>query len=60
MGQDGHPPVVLYTIHGGGHTIPGPRKAPFVLGRTSSDVNTADLIRGFFQISMESRGAAFD
>ena len=53
--QDGRPPVVLYTVHGGGHTIPGPRQAPFVLGRTNQDVNTADLIGDFFTIGAVHR-----
>jgi polyhydroxybutyrate depolymerase len=48
--QEGRPPVALFTVQGGGHTIPGPRKAPFVLGRTSQDVNTADLIAEFFEL----------
>lgn len=48
----GHPPVALYTVHGGGHTIPGPRPAPgaFVVGRTSPDVDTAELITEFFAL----------
>ena len=46
--QDGKPPVTLYTVHAGGHTIPGPRKAPFVLGRTTHDLNAAEAIGQFF------------
>ncbi len=42
--QDGRAPVTLYTVHGGGHTVPGPRKAPFVLGATSRDVSVAELV----------------
>ncbi|GAA2606700.1 alpha/beta hydrolase family esterase [Paractinoplanes durhamensis] len=49
--QDGRPPVTLLTVHGGGHTIPGPHKAPAVLGRTSTKVNTADLIGEFFGLA---------
>jgi polyhydroxybutyrate depolymerase len=49
--QPGHPPVLLYTVHGGGHTIPGPAKAPGVLGRTNQDVSTARLVDEFFAIS---------
>ncbi|SFB17933.1 alpha/beta hydrolase family esterase [Cellulomonas marina] len=41
--QDGLPPVVLVTVHRGGHTIPGPRRAPARLGRTAA-VPTADLV----------------
>ncbi|MEU4893396.1 dienelactone hydrolase family protein [Streptomyces sp. NPDC044780] len=49
--QQGRPPVTLYTVHGGGHTIPGPGKAPAVLGRTNQDVNTAELVDEFFGVS---------
>ncbi|MEU5701571.1 alpha/beta hydrolase family esterase [Streptomyces aurantiacus] len=48
--QHGRPPVVLCTVHGGGHTIPGPAKAPAVLGRTNQDVVTADLVAELFEI----------
>ncbi len=33
--QPGHAPVVLYSVHGGGHSVPGPRSAPFFMGRTA-------------------------
>ncbi|WP_436534249.1 alpha/beta hydrolase family esterase [Actinoplanes sp. HUAS TT8] len=48
----GHEPVALHTVHGGGHTVPGPRRAPaaFIVGRTNQDVNTAELITEFFQL----------
>lgn len=46
--QDGKLPVTLYTVHAGGHTIPGPRKAPRVLGRTTHDLNAAEAIGQFF------------
>jgi polyhydroxybutyrate depolymerase len=49
--QDGREPVVLYTVHGGGHTVPGPAAAPFVVGRTAHDVDTAELIARFFGVS---------
>jgi polyhydroxybutyrate depolymerase len=48
--QDGRPPVVLYTVHGGGHTVPGPVSAPAVLGRTNHDVSTARLVAEEFAI----------
>ncbi|MFI2753269.1 alpha/beta hydrolase family esterase [Cellulomonas sp. P22] len=48
-GQDGSAPVELYTVHGGGHTVPGPRSAPFVLGATTHDVSTADLVSELFR-----------
>jgi polyhydroxybutyrate depolymerase len=50
--------VTLYTVHGGGHTIPGPRKAPAVLGRTNQDVNTADLVKDFFELPARGRATA--
>lgn len=46
--QDGKLPVTLYTVHAGGHTIPGPRKAPLVLGRTTRDLNAAEAVGQFF------------
>ncbi|MEU8819919.1 dienelactone hydrolase family protein [Actinoplanes sp. NPDC048796] len=53
--EPGHPPVALYTVHGGGHTIPGPAQAPAVMGRTNQDVRTAQLIDDFFTISEPAR-----
>jgi polyhydroxybutyrate depolymerase len=48
--QPGRPPVVLYTVHGGGHTVPGPAKAPAVLGRTNHDIDAAGLVGEFFAL----------
>lgn len=48
--QDGRPPVRLLTVHGGGHTVPGPKRAPVVLGRTGHDVSVADAVAAFFGI----------
>jgi polyhydroxybutyrate depolymerase len=48
--EAGRPPVTLYTVLGGGHTIPGPKKAPFFLGRTARDVAAADLIADAFDL----------
>lgn len=48
--QDGAPPVRLFTVHGGGHTIPGPRRAPFVLGRTGSGISAATETAEFLGI----------
>ncbi|MFG6401230.1 alpha/beta hydrolase family esterase [Microbacterium sp. P04] len=39
--EEGRAPVTLYTVRGGGHTVPGPKAAPFVLGRTG-DTPTID------------------
>ncbi|MGW5170432.1 alpha/beta hydrolase family esterase [Streptomyces nodosus] len=47
----GVPSVVLYTIHGGGHTVPGPSSsAPILIGKTSHQLDTADLITQFFDL----------
>ena len=46
--QAGHAPVTLYTIHGGGHVIPGPKKAPRMMGRTTRRLNAADAIEEFY------------
>ncbi|MGW6796954.1 alpha/beta hydrolase family esterase [Streptomyces chartreusis] len=48
--QKDRPSVVLYTVHGGGHTIPGHAKAPAVLGKTNQDIHTAELVGEFFGI----------
>jgi polyhydroxybutyrate depolymerase len=50
--QDGKLPVTLYTVHAGGHTIPGPRTAPFILGRTTHDLNAAEAIGQFFGLTL--------
>ncbi|MER6948453.1 PHB depolymerase family esterase [Nonomuraea sp. NPDC000554] len=49
--QADRPPVTLYTVHGGGHTVPGPRHAPRVMGRTCADLNTAEAIGEFFGLT---------
>ena len=44
-------PVALYTVEGGGHTIPHPGGAvPRVLGRTNRDLNGPREIWNFFQM----------
>ncbi len=47
---EGVPPVVLYTIHRGGHTVPAPSSAPALIGKTSHQIDTADLITQFFDL----------
>lgn len=49
--QAGHEPVTLYTVHGGGHTIPGPKKAPRIMGRSTGDLVAARAIDEFFGIT---------
>lgn len=48
--QPGRPSVVLYTVHGGGHTVPGSPDVPVVVGRTSHDVVAAGLVTDLFGI----------
>jgi polyhydroxybutyrate depolymerase len=50
--QSGKFPVTLYSVRAGGHTIPGPRSAPFVMGRTSHDLNAAEAISEFFGLTL--------
>jgi len=57
--QPGHQPVTLYTVHGGGHTIPGPKTAHprFLMGRTDHTFDTAQAIDEFFGLAAHSRHA---
>ncbi|WP_054010311.1 alpha/beta hydrolase family esterase [Arthrobacter sp. ERGS1:01] len=49
--QDGHPPVLLYTVHGGGHVVPHPATRPLtVLGRNTRDISAADAVAEFFPV----------
>ena len=52
--QDGHPPVRLLTVHRGGHTVPGPGRAPFILGRTERRFSTAAATDAFLGITTGS------
>lgn len=38
------PSVTLYEVRGGGHTVPGLRPSPRMVGRTTADVTLADLV----------------
>jgi len=42
--QRDRPPVTLHTVHGGGHTVPGPGRAPGMLGRVERGISVADLL----------------
>jgi polyhydroxybutyrate depolymerase len=46
--EDPHPPVTLYTVHGGGHTVPGRTPSPALMGRTTDHLHTPDAIAAFF------------
>lgn len=46
--QQGHAPMTLFTVHGGGHTIPGPKPSPALIGRTATSLHTARTIGEFF------------
>jgi polyhydroxybutyrate depolymerase len=46
----GKKPIVLYTIRGGGHSVPHPvARGPRLLGRTNADITAADEIWSFFE-----------
>jgi polyhydroxybutyrate depolymerase len=42
--QDGHPPVVLFSVEGGGHVVPNPRPYPMIMGRTTHDIDIATVV----------------
>jgi polyhydroxybutyrate depolymerase len=46
-------PVTLYTVHGGRHSIPGPKSATprFIMGRTDHTLDTAQAISEFFGLA---------
>jgi polyhydroxybutyrate depolymerase len=46
-------PVTLYTVHGGGHSIPGLKSASprFIMGRTDHTLDTAQAITEFFGLA---------
>lgn len=46
--QDGRAPVTLYTVHDGGHTVPGPHAAGFPMGSTGHDVYVTEAMTSFF------------
>lgn len=49
--QDGCAPVALYTVVGGGHVVPNPATpAVSLLGRTTRDINAADVVADFFPV----------
>lgn len=44
--EPGHHPVALYTVHGGGHTVPNRRhRAVRLLGRTTHDLDAGSVVR---------------
>lgn len=54
---ENRPEVDLITIHGGGHTIPHPKKRmPRIFGRTSHDIPAAEEIWRFFGRQLLSGG----
>jgi polyhydroxybutyrate depolymerase len=49
------PPVVLYTVHGGGHTVPHSGKASsFIIGKTNRDVDAGFLVGEVFGLAQGS------
>ncbi|NYG98151.1 polyhydroxybutyrate depolymerase [Schumannella luteola] len=47
--ETGHAPVTLFTVEGGGHTVPTPTPArgltAFVIGRTGTAIGIAEIVR---------------
>jgi polyhydroxybutyrate depolymerase len=55
--QSGLAPVTLYTVHGGGHVIPNPKKALRIMGRSTSKLVAADAIADFFDLPQSQNRA---
>lgn len=49
--EEDHSSVVLFTVHGGGHTIPGPKRAPVIMGRTDHAFETVRTIAEFAHLT---------
>lgn len=48
--ETGKYPVKLVPIDGGGHVVPNPnKKATFLLGKTATNVDSAELLWDFFK-----------
>lgn len=48
--QDGHAPIALYSVIGGGHVVPGPTPATRLAGRTTTRIDAVDAIGAFFHL----------
>ncbi|SEF03319.1 polyhydroxybutyrate depolymerase [Arthrobacter alpinus] len=49
--QDGHPPVALYTVAGGGHVVPHRRRKTIsIAGRTTQDISAVEALTEFFPV----------
>jgi polyhydroxybutyrate depolymerase len=54
---EGKPPVVLYTVHGGGHVVPQPYyRYSVVSGRQTQDLDAPAVIWDFFSKLPRSAG----
>jgi polyhydroxybutyrate depolymerase len=55
--QSDRAPVTLYTVHGGGHSIPGPKNASprFLMGRTDHTLDTVEAISEFFGLTITTK-----
>ena len=53
--KPGHPPVELYSVGGGGHTVPGPRRAPALLGRTARLLRTRTVTEQLLGLDKDRR-----
>ena len=52
--ETGRPPVTLYTVMGGGHTVPGATPAPAVLGRTGVDRGLDEMVSDVIAVAARS------
>lgn len=49
---DAAAPVIAYAVEGGGHTVPGPQPAPRLMGRTTSGISVAEVMRDAFALRL--------
>jgi len=59
--QQGHQPVLDYTVVGGGHVVPNPRHSALrILGRTTHDVDAPAAVWNFFSALQRRQGPTGD
>lgn len=52
--EDGRAPVTLLTVVGGGHVVPNPVRAPWILGPSTDQLVAADEIAAFWDLPVSS------
>jgi polyhydroxybutyrate depolymerase len=58
--ETGREPITLYSVHGGGHTVPGATPAPAMLGRTGADLPTDEIVGDLIVALKQSADPHYD